>query len=46
MRCRGLSVRAASKRLNVRGLTTVDVKDFTGNLGIHSDSSAGVLDGQ
>lgn len=29
-----------------RGLTTVDVRDFAGDLGIHSDSSAGVLDGQ
>jgi hypothetical protein len=44
--CRGLSVRAASKRLNVQGLATVDVKDSAGNPGVHSDASAGVLDGQ
>ncbi len=46
MRCHGLSVRAASKRLSAGGLTTVEVRDFAGNLGIHSDFSAGVLDGQ
>jgi hypothetical protein len=28
------------------GLATVDVRDFAGDLGIHSDSSAGVFDGQ
>jgi len=28
------------------GLAAVDVSDFAGDLGIHSDSSAGVLDGQ
>jgi hypothetical protein len=28
------------------GLATVDVKDFAGDLGIHSDSPPGVLDGQ
>jgi hypothetical protein len=28
------------------GLATVDVRDFAGDLGIHPDSSAGVLDGQ
>ena len=28
------------------GLATVDVRDFAGDLGIHSDSSTGVLDGQ
>jgi len=28
------------------GLATVDVRDFAGDPGIHSDSSAGVLDGQ
>jgi hypothetical protein len=39
-------VRAASKRLSVWGLATVDVKNFAGSPGIHSDSSAGVLDGQ
>jgi hypothetical protein len=39
-------VRAASKRLSVWGLATVDVKNFAGNPGIHSDPSAGVLDGQ
>jgi hypothetical protein len=32
--------------LSVRGLATVDVRDLAGDLGIHSDSSAGVLDGQ
>ena len=46
MRCHGLSVRAVSKRLGVRGLATVDVRDFAGNLGVHSCSPAGVLDGQ
>jgi hypothetical protein len=30
----------------VRELAAVDVRDFAGDLGIHSDSSAGVLDGQ
>jgi hypothetical protein len=29
-----------------RGLATGDVRDFAGDLGIHSDSPAGVLDGQ
>jgi hypothetical protein len=28
------------------GLAAVDVSDFAGDLGIHSDSSAGALDGQ
>jgi hypothetical protein len=28
------------------GLATVDVRAFAGDLGIHLDSSAGVLDGQ
>jgi hypothetical protein len=28
------------------GLTTIDVKDFAGDLGIHSDSPPDVLDGQ
>ncbi len=28
------------------GLAAVDVSDFAGDLGIHPDSSAGVLDGQ
>jgi len=28
------------------GLATVDVMDFAGDLGIHPDSSAAVLDGQ
>ena len=32
--------------LSVQGPATVDVRDLTGDLGIHSDSSAGVLDGQ
>jgi hypothetical protein len=32
--------------LSVRGLAAVDVRDFAGDPGIHSDSSAGVLDGQ
>ena len=30
----------------VRGLAAVEVRDFAGDLGIHSDYSAGVLDGQ
>jgi hypothetical protein len=29
-----------------RGLAAIDVSDFAGDLGVHSDSSAGVLDGQ
>jgi hypothetical protein len=28
------------------GLTTMDVKDLAGDLGIHSDSPPDVLDGQ
>ena len=31
---------------SVRGLAAVDVRDFASDLGIHSDFSAGVLDGQ
>ena len=29
-----------------RGLAAVDVRDFASDLGLHSDFSAGVLDGQ
>jgi hypothetical protein len=28
------------------GLAAVEVRDFAGDLGIHSDFSAGMLDGQ
>jgi hypothetical protein len=40
-----LSVRRWTET-RVRGLAAVDVSDFAGDLGIHSDSVAGVLDGQ
>jgi hypothetical protein len=36
----------AGRDLSIRGLPAVDVRDFAGDFGIHSDSSAGVLDGQ
>jgi ammonia channel protein AmtB len=36
----------AGRDLSVRGLATVDVRDFAGDLGVHSDSSAAALDGQ
>jgi hypothetical protein len=32
--------------LSVRGLAAVDVRDSAGDLGVHPDFSAGVLDGQ
>ena len=36
----------AGGHLSARGLATIDVRDFAGDLAIHLDSSAGVLDGQ
>ena len=40
------SASRAGSRLVSGGLAAVNVRDFAGDLGIHSDSSAGVLDGQ
>jgi hypothetical protein len=37
---------SGGSRLVSGGLAAVDVRDFAGDLGIHPDSSAGVLDGQ
>jgi hypothetical protein len=43
----GISLRPAEAGTSVSGgLATVDLRDFAGGSGIHSDSSAGVLDGQ
>jgi hypothetical protein len=40
------SASRGGSRLVSGGLAAVDVRDFAGDPGIHSDSSAGVLDGQ
>jgi hypothetical protein len=40
------SASRGGSRLSVRGLAIGEVGDFAGDPGIHSDSSAGVLDGQ
>jgi hypothetical protein len=40
------SASRGGSRLVSGGLAAVDVSDFAGDLGVHSDSSAGVLDGQ
>ena len=40
------SASPGGSRLSVWGLAAVDVRDFASDLGIHPDSSAGVLDGQ
>jgi hypothetical protein len=40
------SVSRGGSRLVSGGLAAVDMRDFAGDLGIHPDSSAGVLDGQ
>ena len=40
------SASRGGSRLVSGGLAAVDVRDFAGDLGIHPDSPAGVLDGQ
>jgi hypothetical protein len=40
------SASRGGSRLVSGGLAAVDVRDFAGDLGIHSDPPAGVLDGQ
>ena len=40
------SASPGGSRLVCAGLAAVDVRDFASDLGLHSDFSAGVLDGQ